>query len=61
MDILKLHHLHPFDDAGDVINEEDEKAGPASPLISMVLKTSSKNGRTSVVQDPHTRREGAQR
>ena len=56
------HHLLLFDSASDVVNEENEKSEdePALILISVVSKTSKKNGHTEAPQDPRTRREGAQ-
>ena len=49
---IKLDHLLQFDGTGDVVDEENKKAGSA--LISVVL-TASRSSCTSRLPDPRTR------
>ena len=53
---IKLHHLLLFDDAGNVVNKEDQEARPT--LISVGLVIPRKNIPTSLVSHPRMRREG---
>ena len=55
---IKLHHLLLFDNAGNVVNEEDHEARPI--LIRMGLAIPRKNIPTSLVPHPHTRQEDDQ-
>lgn len=58
IDIINLYDLLQFDGASDVVNEENEKAGPT--VISVVLTSPRKSSRTWLHHDPRTQREGAQ-